>query len=415
MKRIGIVILVLIGLTAKAQVPVLWLLNRDTSATKYAGILDMQGSADVGSDFLDRTLMDPILFGGQITRENIDRVVAHMPAYGKARAELDTRVNYYGGLDSLFGRKEWGLYLHGEAWSDVSLGINKNAFALLAQGNANFVGQSVDLSGITFRSQSLRALGVGWYNKKTYSGVSLSMVSGRNYRELSTGSSSFYTSSNADTLSLNYNGTYYSSSNKTVGANGLGFCFDAQYNEGFARGKGWVTIGVKHLGIVAWNDQSSVTSFDSTLHWTGVNLNDLLNTNGVLNGAPLNKDSLSVNTVHKSYWKPLSPSVFVRAFHEYNRGMGIFCGVQYWLYESVVPQLNAGGMKRWDNGWALSSQVGYGGFGKLKWGMEVQYFTPNGFYFSVGTTQLPGYFYHKTHEVQGQVRLTYLINKRRKE
>lgn len=414
MKKILVALIVLIGMSAKAQVPVLWLLNSDTSASKYAGVLDMQGSLNVGSNFLDRTIMDPVLFGGQITRDNIDRVVSKMPAYGKARGEFGMTANYYGGLDSLFGRKEWGLYLHGEAWSEAMLGMNKDAFSLLAQGNANYVGQTVDLTGINFKSQSLRALGVGWYNKKTFTGVSLSMVSGRNYRELSTGNSSFATSNTADTLTLNYNGTYYSSSNKTVGANGIGFCFDAQYNEGFAKGKGWVTIGVRHLGLVSWNDQSSITTFDSTVHWTGVNLNDLLNTNGILNGAPLNKDSLNFRTSHNSYWKPLSPSIFLRAFHEYNKGMGIYCGVQYWIFENVVPQLYAGGMKRWSNGWAISSQVGYGGFGKLKWGMEVQYFTPKGFYFSLGTTQLPGYFIDRTHEVQGQVRLTYLINKRSK-
>lgn len=417
MKRILFLLSFLCTLSAAAQnqVPVLWLLNSDTTASRYAGILDVQANFNIGSNFLDRTVMDPMLFGGTIERADLERVVSKMPSYGKGRGEFGITANYYGGLDSLFGRKDWGLYLHGEAWSEADLGINKDAFALASLGNVNYVGQRVDFSSTNYHSQSLRALGVGWYNKKTYTGVSLSMVSGMNYREFSSGSSSFYTSLMADTLELVYRGTYYASSNKQVGANGVGFSLDAQYNVPFAKDKGWFSVNLRHLGAVAWNGQSTMTQFDSTLTWTGVNLNHLLQTDSILNGGSLNTDSLSLHKHYQSSWKPLSPSVSFRLFREYNAGKSIYYGIQYWIYDNVIPQLHAGAMKRWENGWAISSQVGYGGFGKLKWGMEVQYFNPNGFYFSVGTTQLPGYFFTHTHEVQGQVRLTYLINKRKKE
>ena len=417
MKRILLLLSVLcaVEMTAQNQVPVLWLLNRDTTSSRYAGILDVQANLNIGSNFLDRTVMDPILFGGSVLREDLEHTVSKMPSYGRGRGELGVVANYYGGLDSLFGRKEWGLYLHGEAWSEASLGINKDAFALATLGNAGYLGQRVDLTNTNYRSQSLRALGVGWYNKKTYTGVSLSMVSGRNYRDFSAGNSSFFTSADADTLQLVYSGNYYSSSNKTVGANGIGFSLDAQYNETFAKGKGWFTVGVRHLGAVAWSNQSTMTHFDSTLTWTGVNLNHLLHTDSILNGGSLSTDSLSLHKTNESMWKPLSPSLNIRVFREYNQGLGMFYGIQYWIFDNVLPQLSAGGMKRWDNGWAISSQVGYGGFGKLKWGMEVQYYNPNGIYISVGTTQLPGYFFSHTHEVQGQVRVSYLINKRKKE
>ena len=74
--------LVVFGSASFAQTSYLWLTKSDTTGKAFRGILDLQGSATVGSTFLTKELVKPFVVGGTVTAEARNSVLAGMTDLG---------------------------------------------------------------------------------------------------------------------------------------------------------------------------------------------------------------------------------------------------------------------------------------------------------------------------------------------
>ena len=86
-----------------AQVPYLWLTKTDTTGKVFSGIIDVQGNATVGSNFLTKEFVQPFIVGGKITSEMKRSVINEMSDLGLFGGNGNVCLRYYGGRDSLFG------------------------------------------------------------------------------------------------------------------------------------------------------------------------------------------------------------------------------------------------------------------------------------------------------------------------
>ena len=73
---------ILVGGLTFAQTSYLWLTKSDTTGKAFRGILDLQGSATVGSTFLTTELVKPFVVGGTVTAEARNSVLAGMTDLG---------------------------------------------------------------------------------------------------------------------------------------------------------------------------------------------------------------------------------------------------------------------------------------------------------------------------------------------
>ncbi|MFM2228654.1 MAG: hypothetical protein RL664_1997, partial [Bacteroidota bacterium] len=310
MKKILIVfVFALASAMSSAQTSYLWLTRSDTTGKAFRGIIDFQGNAAAGSTFLTKELVRPFVVGGTVTAEARNSAIDGMTDLGVFGGNANARARYYGGRDSLFGSEMLDLYIQVGKGCFGSGRISKEAFDLLSNGNVNYQGVRVPLNSIQGEVQGYQTVGFGIYDKRTFSSIGISMVNGLTYQQFSLfPPSSFYTSPNADTLQLDYSGEYVHSANPRPNGNGIGFNIDGEYN--FVRDRGidkkevWNSLGVRNLGWVNWNGQSEVVSFDSTLTWTGIDLNAILNGDSLLNGASGFADTLVTTSQNVSFWRP---------------------------------------------------------------------------------------------------------------
>ncbi|MEN9943789.1 MAG: hypothetical protein RLZZ91_1790 [Bacteroidota bacterium] len=420
MKKILIVfVFALASAMSSAQTSYLWLTRSDTTGKAFRGIIDIQGNAAAGSTFLTKELVRPFVVGGTVTAEARNSAIDGMTDLGVFGGNANARARYYGGRDSLFGSEMLDLYIQVGKGYFGSGRISKEAFDLLSNGNVNYQGARVPLNSIQGEVQGFQSIGFGIYDKRTFSSIGISMVNGLTYQQFSLfPPSSFYTSPNADTLQLDYSGEYVHSANPRPNGNGIGFSIDGEYN--FVRDRGidkkevWNSLGVRNLGWVNWNGQSEVVNFDSTLTWTGVDLNAILNEDSLLNGASGFADTLVTTSQNVSFWRPLRGSFYVRSVYRWNEKLRLTAGLEMYA-APLKPLATVGFMYMPKSNFIASMNVSNGGYGNWKLGMGVQMLIANQFHLGVQTSNLPGYFFKNTREMQASIQLSYLFKTKKKD
>ncbi|MEY3850849.1 MAG: hypothetical protein RJA38_1290 [Bacteroidota bacterium] len=418
-KLIVVFIFIVFGSTSFAQTSYLWLTKSDTTGKAFRGILDLQGSATAGSTFLTKELVKPFVVGGTVTAEARNSAVDGMSDLGVFGGNANVRARYYGGRDSLFGSEMLDLFIQvGKGYFGTGR-ISKDAFDLLSNGNVNFQGVRVPLNSIQGEVQGFQSIGFGIYDKRTFSSIGISMVNGLTYQQFSLfPPSSFYTSANADTLQLDYSGEYVHSATARPNGNGIGFSIDGEYN--FVRDRGvdkkevWNTLGVRNLGWVNWNGQSEVVSFDSTLTWTGVDLNGILNGDSLLNGTSGFADTLVTNARNVSFWRPLRGSFYVRSVYRWSEKVRLTAGLEMYA-APMKPLATVGFMYMPKNNCVASINISNGGYANWKLGMGVQWLIANQFYLGVQTSNVPGYFFKSAREMQASIQVSYLFKTKKKD
>ncbi len=410
---------IVFGSVSFAQTSYLWLTKSDTTGKAFRGILDLQGSATAGSTFLTKELVKPFVVGGTVTAEARNSAVDGMSDLGVFGANANVRARYYGGRDSLFGSEMLDLFIQVGKGYFGSGRISKDAFDLLSNGNVNFQGVRVPLNSIQGEVQGFQSIGFGIYDKRTFSSIGISMVNGLTYQQFSLfPPSSFYTSANADTLQLDYSGEYVHSAAARPNGNGIGFSIDGEYN--FVRDRGvdkkevWNTLGVRNLGWVNWNGQSEVVSFDSTLTWTGVDLNGILNGDSLLNGTSGFADTLVTNARNVSFWRPLRGSFYVRSVYRWSEKVRLTAGLEMYA-APMKPLATVGFMYMPKNNCVAYMNVSNGGYANWKLGMGVQWLIANQFYLGVQTSNVPGYFFKSAREMQASIQVSYLFKTKKKD
>lgn len=420
MKKIFLIIaLVVSWKVSSAQTSYLWLTKSDTTGKAFRGILDIQGNAAAGSTFLTKELVKPFVVGGAVSQDARNSAVNGMTALGVFGGNANARVRYYGGRDSLFGSEMLDLYIQVGKGFLGSGRISKDAFGLLSNGNLNYQGMRVPLNAFQAEAQSFQTIGFGIYDKRTFSSVGISMVNGLNYQEFSMfPPSSFYTSPNGDTLQLDYSGEYIHSASPRPNGNGIGFSIDGEYN--FVRDRGedkkevWNTLGVRNLGWVNWNSQSEIVSFDSTLTWTGVDLNQILNGDSLWNGSTGFADTLVTTKVKDSFWVPLRGSFYVRSVYRWNEKLRFTAGLEMFA-APLKPSATVGFMYMPNRNCVATMNVSNGGYSDWKLGLGLQWLIANQFYLGVQTSNLPGFFFESAKEMQASVQLSYLFKTKKKD
>lgn len=416
MKRILTIFFSFSLLIAHGQVSYHILNSLDTTHQAYNGILSIQGQAEVGSNFLHKSLIKPFVVGGTVTYEDRIQALNEMGQLGLAGGDASAQVRYFGGKDSLFSAKKIGLMIQAGTRYWMSGTIGKDAFHLISLGNSELVGDTVQLNTIQAEALGYQFVGAGIFDKRSLSFFSVSLVNGLFHKQIQMGYPAFfYTAENADTLELSYSGQLWQTPQNRKTSNGVGLVFDGEYNycgsPGVVGKEIWSSIGIKNLGWVKWNSLSSYSSFDSTFVWTGVDLNAVLNDGGALNANAV-KDSIHFNQTNFSYWRPTKGSIYVRSIYSFLPQWKLRMQMEF--FPAPITPLLLAGVIWTPNAWVqISSDYARGGYTKNKWGFGCSFKLRNSFFLGLQTNHVLGFFSGNSKSMSGSVQLNYMFNQKK--
>jgi len=387
-------LIVFLGLRLNAQTPTLLLMSDDSLWKSKSMMAFLGGDGAIASNAVDVEFMRKSLLGGYIERNHIDGLLNNMPDYSRAGYAANAELELYNFRDTLFGKPSLGLRAAVSTNYDGYIGFQPNAFEVVYRGNDNDPAETVNLGPLSTQSQAWQKFGFGLFNKKTLSSITLSLVEGQSFQSLQVDDARLFTSSLGDSLHLNLAGNYLRSDttrNGWANGSGIGACIDLDYNMPLKNEEGVVSLSIRNLGFVAWNDYSEQYELDTDLNWEGIDVSSWLDADSDSLALPEWSDSLNAKRVQSTLWKPLPASIQLRYLRKWKGKHFWETGVSFSPNRASVPQVYAGLSHALGGGLWISERVSYGGYGGFAVGVDVQWLSKSSWFVKLGAVQAEGY------------------------
>lgn len=398
----------------RAQTPSLWLLNPDTSWRASYVMMGMDASADWGSNVLDRNFMSKMVIGGHLNSAENKSLRGQMTQVNRLGAESSVGLSFYNFSDSLFRMPNLGLRVGVSMETSANVGFDRDFFALSFIGNTDFLGDTVDLGPLYADYQVFEKFGLGVFNKRNLSFIQLSAVNGQDMQSMRVDRMKMFTASDATSISLDYAGEYWQADTTKSGfgqTKGFGFALDGDLNMPLEDNRGVVSLSVRNLGYIQWNNETVHEYADTNMVWSGVNVDDVISLSENGFDMPRLKDTLAVVSDRASYVKSLPTSIQFRMIRKLNRGNSYEAGLRFMPNRVSIPFLYAGFNHFVAPGLMLTERLTYGGYGNLNVGLEAQWMIDNRVYLRAGTNQSMGFLFDTARGMNAFVGIHVCLNK----
>jgi len=396
-----------------AQIPSQFLVARDTSFRESFAFMMADAEGGLGSPVLDRRFYSTLLLGGHLTDEHTSSLLADMKEVNRAGFYARGGLTFYSLTDTLFGRTDWGLQVSVNSSVYAHGGFSSGLFETIFKGNGNHAGDTLFLGPFSGQYQSWQKFGVGLFNKKTFSGGVLSLVTGQDYRKMEVRNAGLYTSPLADSLVLYYAGEFTRSdtANRGWGAgNGIGLALDLEYNRPLASGDGFISIAVRDFGWVAWNKATQTMRFDTSAVWRGYSTDQLFSEDGLPTYSW--RDSLGAQVSSGIKWRMLPFSVNVRMMKYFSQRSLMDFSIALQPGHFAVPLVQAGISHFVNDRLLVTGRLGAGGLGRYSLGAECQWMPKGRWYFRAGVHNAPGWISPKSRSTDAFGTIAFFIDRR---
>lgn len=358
----------------------------------------VSGAFDYSGSALQNAVTSKFIRGGVITSEIKD-----------ASFDRHKRVNRFGGSFSAdaeyrnynirpFKKREWGMVFKAGAFGFGGALYSDDAYGLTFYGNERYIGDTIDMSGLSMGFTSMQKIGVGFIDVKTKSSISLNFynVSNRvsaNFRDLD-----IIQSPDGQNVEMVIDGDVESRDNlKFVQGLGVGFDIDFKLPIMLKEGQtAYVQFLLKNIGFAHLFEEQKVYSVDTSFTYSGFQFEDLIGDNAIVFDSVDVLDTLGITSSTKKRTILLPGFIQIGKMVDSHNDhiLQSFFGVR--LYPTLIysPYVYAG-MHVKANDWLYAGiNVGYGGFSNFRGGF---YTGVNFDHISagVGTENLVGVFSKK--------------------
>ena len=394
--------------------------KRDTSATQHYLEAEISGSYYINSNALTTELVNKFIYGGYISTSVKDRVKRKLAYSDRVGGDVDYGMNVTWKPDSLFHKKNLSVNFSMKDRLHYDAGFSRDFFKVVMYGNKSFAGETADLGNFTLnvlRYQQAR-ISLEWEGdtaRGSY-GVSASFLKGEKNLAIDADRASLSTSSDGTKIDLDLAMLMRQTDTAHTGIgafNGYGVSTDffyefpylTWYNEGILR------MEVNDLGFMQWNTNSVYYKVDSSYHYDGVSINNILDLkeHTLPSGNP---DSIIKNNV-KYGTEPyitILPAIFtVNATTYFGKKYIFEKGMRFRMKSNCKPFYYATFSWFPIRQFMISGTVAYGGYGNFNAGMELEYNFPKQFRIHLDSYYLTGYLIPKNCSAQG---ITLSISKR---
>ena len=348
------------------------------------------------SNHFNNELMDKFIFGGFISKELKDVNEARLKGLNSIGGEFEQRIDSYSPDIHPFKKVKYGLMLSVSDNHFLSANISPDLYRTTLYGNANYLGDTMDLSYLHAQYQHYQKLSFGFYDKRTMSSIQVSFVTGSKSANFNSADSYLFSHTDADSVELRLRGQGFSTNNFSPywAFQGSGFSVDLNYNFIFDAKNGArqvVNLRINNIGAIFWNKNSYNYYADSTTTYTGFDVKNFINQDSITDTYNF-ADTIGIIKTIGRYTDILPMELVIEKMADrYSpRKLQAIFGFKAILTPDYRPYLFAGVYYQPVPKFSGSTQISYGGFGGLRWGLNLNYWPKENLYFSLGTVDMIG-------------------------
>jgi len=382
----------------------------DTSSRKQEIILN--GSIELSATAISNSVITYFINGGEIPlgvrQENYDK----HEGLNRAGFMFNSEIEYRNYSVNLFKKKPWGIVVKAGVYSLGSSRYTDGVFGVAFLGNEPFLGQKVNLSNSNFSFLSAHKLGFGLIDPKTKSSVTLNIYGIRNYSSVVLNEASLIQDEDGFNAEIVLNGTVETLARNTF-YKGIGVGLDANFilpATMFNR-VSYIQFQVQNLGVGFLTGNKVQYEMDTTIQFTGYEINELVGDNSITNGNAtlLNEIGLRQDTVAaRPIAIPFTVQIGKIIDEQNTRRFQSFFGFRAFYQKGAIPQVYAGVQHRATDWLRIGASASYGGFSKLRIGLYANAVFKS-FNAGIGTNNLIGLVSKKGLGQAFLLRLNYVL------
>lgn len=362
---------------------------------------------DAGSNGMSSGLVNKLVWGGYIDKKTKDESAKYLRAKNNFGIDLNYDLTAF-----LKGNSKFDFIVGVKNQELLNATYSKDFFNLMFYGNQSYRGKTADLSNCNVNALRFQEIKFGAIMHKVDSvgkiGVSLSFLKGEQLFYVKTNEfSSLYTSEDGSEILFNSNFSMAISdtnNRRLTSFNGVGasadLFFETPYKSGIGK-RSVLIVNANNIGFIHWWNNSVQYSSDSTLRYTGYNVNTISDLkDSTLNR--INSDSLlrSLANARSENFNVNIPTnlLIINKIYFSDRfcfsfGFRYIFNANYKPYVFIEPEYRVKNV-------TFGLHTGYGGYFRLNVGASVTWSSKNWFV-KLGSNSLQGYVVPKSAFGQG--------------
>jgi hypothetical protein len=376
---------------------------------KYGNSVNLHGEYELNSTAIQNDLIDKFIFGGNIDSTTKANSQKRLHVHNRMGGAYNTGTTVFFGS----GRSNYHFMAGLKQVQMTNASFSNDAFNLIMYGNKMYEGKTANLSNTSFNNYSYQEvkLGLMWDNMDSTAkfGIAFAYLKGQTFDQFRTTAASIYTAPDASQINFTMHGSL-AMNDTSKGKNNLGsFNGNGMAAEFFAYipytsklGSNSFFFSVNNIGFIRWNKNTVGYNVDTNYIYKGVTVNNVfqLNNSSVQN---LSKDSLAKKLI-KSGKGPVSSSMpmslFILHTIKFSHLFTLNTGLRHLFNANYAPYIYAEGQFAIHKNFTATVHVGFGGYGKLSEGLNVEYKVKT-FCVRIGTNAIQGYIAPKHSLGQG--------------
>jgi hypothetical protein len=201
--------------------------------------------------------------------------------------DLQGGISYVVFPDTFMGNTNMGLFIKYNKYYHVDMSFTRDLCKLFFDGNQQFAGETADLSNSSLNVINYEQIQFGILEKfgegklKHTFGIGISLNNGYNNTIVNIKNGSLYTDPNAQYI--NFSANYNVFRSDTTGSNtafkGIGTSINIYYSFETTN-KNAFEFELTNLGFIGWGHHGQQLSKDTSIHFNGINVTDILNIQG---------------------------------------------------------------------------------------------------------------------------------------
>lgn len=307
--------------------------------------------------------------------------------------------------DSLLGSKNLGYRIGYGSRQFRSVRFTDDLYNIIFFGNKEFAGKSANFNNTRFYLIDFQEIQLGLFKDfndtktKVRAYFGLNILKGQQLQKLNLVEGSFFTAEDGGFVDLDAKYYYYSSDlshKKYFDFNGIGLSCDAYLSIEDVASKTTFTFASKDLGYMVWNNNSFLARMDTSYHFEGVDITNILDM-GQANVHGLSQDSMlqMLNSTNDTTPFPLSlpERISLEVKKEWNcRFKTSRIGMNY-IFDTGQPFPQLYFMQSFTINPKLETilMANYGGFSQFNAGIFLRYSTNKHITATLGSGDISGF------------------------
>lgn len=385
MKNIISVILLTISINLSAQINDVYnnfLLHKIDSSQKRIsiGVNSYFSSNSIKTNFFNKLLTNNYI-------DNEVKSINNILPENYFISENTNRISYIVKPDSFASHTDIGFKFDVVNVNLITSKFTDDLYNVAFYGNKKFAGKTADFSDSYYNSISYQKINFGFFkhdsnsddnNKITYY-AAFSLINGQDNKSIYLRNSNLYTSETGEYIDFDMQmDYYYAKDGKTnfMENRGIGGAFNFNLTYENTKSNYFVNLSIENLGIIKWNKYSNLTQIDSSFHFEGIDIPNILDYTNYTT-SELTKDSLmsvvTSGTLKKAYITRLNEKLNLSfSKNLINNNLFTTVGIGY-LYNVKQPLPIFYGNTNYRFNKFISSylQLSYGGFTKFQYGLGI--------------------------------------------